>query len=302
MNLNSFWKQPAKGIKEETRGRTEQEICIREEQIGFKFPSTYRDLMKLQNGGYIRKRAFYQDGECKELFYNGAIIDKISSIVAGYQTMFDVLSEWKEEDEINSLSTTEYNYLHRLPIISHMDGHEWMCFDYGWTEKDEKIEPHVVFFNDRFEERLRIQNFNDLVKGLVYYGYESCEYYFAIKTQKSLNYIAQKLNRELSLELEEKIDDRHGWFNYAKYYSGDLKVEDNFRLQFTLSPNKFRSNTYLFQEHPNLNTILGIIPIIGKFETISVNSKYFKNVMVNILDRLDGIEFMELLIPENVIA
>ena len=147
MNLNTFWKQPAKGFDEETRGRTEQEICIREKQIGFKFPNTYRELMKLQNGGYIRKSAFYRDGECKELLYNGATIDKISPESIGYQTMYDVLSEWKEKDEMNSLSPTEHNYLKRLPLISHMDGHEWMCFDYGWTEKEEITKPQIVFFN-----------------------------------------------------------------------------------------------------------------------------------------------------------
>ena len=91
MNLNAFWKQPAQGFNEESRGRTEEEINIREKQIGFKFPETYRSLMKLQNGGYIRNSAYYRNGECQELLYNGAVIDKITPQPIGYQTMLDVL-------------------------------------------------------------------------------------------------------------------------------------------------------------------------------------------------------------------
>ncbi len=127
MGLNTFWKQPGKGFNEETRGRTEEEIRSRDVQIGFEFPSSYREMIKLQNGGYIRNSAFYRNTECREPLYIGATIDRISPNPNGYQTLYDVLFEWKDEDEMNSLSPTHYNYLRRGPLISHMGGHEWMC-------------------------------------------------------------------------------------------------------------------------------------------------------------------------------
>ena len=157
-----------------------------------------------------------------------------------------------------------------------------------------------MFFNDRFEEYLRISNFDDFVNGLVYYGYESCEYYFGIHSEESLGSIARKLTERLSLKLEEKKDNRHGWFNFSSYYSGDLRVEENFRFHFTVSPNQFANDTYLFQEHPTLNLVVGIIPIRGKFETIAVNSSKYKSEMIKMIDSIDGIKRIDLLIPENV--
>ena len=300
MNLNTFWKQPAEGFNRDTKGRTEEEICTREEQIGFKFPETYRELMKLQNGGYIRKSAFYRNGECKELLYNGAIIDKISPKPIGYQTMHDVLSEWKDTDEMNSLSPTEHNDLKRLPLISHMDGHEWMCFDYGWTENGIKVEPDVVFFNERFEEYLRIESFDNFVTGLVYYGYESCEYYFGTKTDKSIQSVARLIEDEFSIRFEEKDDNKYGWYNFNKWYSGNLQIQDDFRFQLTLAPNEYLSKTHQFQENPNLNCILGITPIKNKFDVLPNNSKEYSKMMIDYLNTLDEIGFKELLIPEHV--
>lgn len=300
MNLNAFWKQPAQGFNEESRGRTEEEIKMREEQIGYKFPETYRSLMKLQNGGYIRKSAYYRNGECKELLYNGAVIDRITTQPIGYQTMLDVLSEWKDEDEINSLSPTEYNYLERLPLISHMDGHQWMCFDYGWTEKEIKNEPNIVFFNDRFEEYLRITNFDEFIKGLVYYGYESCEYNFGITTNDSIQKLANQIENKFDIELEEKTDNRYGWFNFKTWYSGNIQLEQDFRFQFIIAPNKYLSNTYQFQEKPEIDFVVGFIPTKNKFETVPNNSNKYTKVMIGYLEKLGNLKYENLLIPEHV--
>lgn len=300
MNLNKFWKQPAQGFDEDSRGRTEEEICIREEQIGFKFPETYRSLMKLQNGGYIRKSAYYRNGECKELLYNGAVIDKITPQPIGYQTMYDVLSEWKDAEELNSLSPTEHNNLKRLPLISHMDGHEWMCFDYGWTEKEIKNEPNIVFFNDRFEEYLRISNFDKFIQGLVYYGYESCEYNFGIRTNESIQKLANQIENKFEMELEEKSDNRYGWFNFKTWYSGNIQLEQDFRLQFNLAPNKYLSNTYQFQEKPEIEFVVGFIPTKNNFEALPNNSNKYEEIMIGYLEKLIILEYEELLIPEHV--
>ncbi len=301
MNLNTFWKQPAQGFNKETRGRTEAEICVREKQIGFKFPETYRSLMKLQNGGYIRKSSFYRNDECKELLYNGATIDKINPNPIGYQTMKDVLMEWMELEEMNSLSKTEFNYLNRLPLISHMDGHEWMCFDYGWTEKDEKKEPSIVFFNERFEEYLRLSNFEDFVNGLVYYGYESTEYHYGIYSTENIDDIQSKIGRLLNLEFEKKSDKNHGWFNFEKWYLGNLEVFDNHRFSISITPNKYIAQTYRFQEHPDLNYVISLTPYKEKYETVPNLSKNHRALISKIVSTIaENYKTVELLKPEIV--
>ena len=166
MKLNTFWKKSTEELTEKTRGRTENEIQIREKQIGFKLPKAYCEIMKLQNGGLLNKSAFEYKGKIQPLFYNVAVIDEIYPEPIGYENMLDVLSEWMDEEEIDEVSDTEYNYLKRLIIISHMDGHSFMCFDYGWKEKEIKEEPEVCFFNDDFEEYIRLKNFNEFVNGL----------------------------------------------------------------------------------------------------------------------------------------
>jgi len=301
MDYNTFWKQPPNGFTEGTRGRTELEICIREEQIGFKFPESYRELMKLQNGGYLRRSAFYFDGECRELFYNGATIDKITPKPIGYQSMKDVLKEWMELDELNSLSKTEFNYLNRLPLISHMDGHECMCFDYGWTEKYEKKEPNIVFFNDRFEEYLRLSNFEDFVNGLVYYGYESTKYYYGIYSRENIDDIQSKIGRILNLEFDKKSAKNHGWFNFEKWYLGNLEVFENHRFSISITPNKFITQTFLFQEHPDLKYVICLTPNKEKFESVPNLSKNHRALISKIVSTIaDYYKTVELLKPEIV--
>lgn len=300
MNLNIFWKQPAIGFSDITRGRTEEEICKREEKIGLKFPKTYRDLMKIQNGGSLKKSAFYYNGRCQELFYNGATLDRISETTKGYQNMLDILSEWNDEKELAAFSSTEYNHLERLPIISHMDGHSSMCFDYGWNQKDVKEKPEVCFFNDEFKEYLRIETFDEFVEGLVYYGYESCSYHFGIKSDLSISEYVTKLSSTLDFDLRERLDNKHGHFNFKKWYLGKKNIETNLDFQFIISPNRFQSGTYLFQETPHLNFVIDIISINSN-GFIAYNSNKYKTIMKELLSTMLGYgEIIELLIPENV--
>lgn len=300
MKLNTFWKQPAGGFSEKTRGRTEDEIQEREEQIGFKFPNTYRELMKLQNGGYLRKSSFEYNGKVQELLYNGATIDKINPSQIGYQNMLDVLSEWMDEEEINSVSDTEFNNLTRLPLISHMDGHSFMCFDYGWKEKEIKEEPKVCFFNDDFKEYLRLKNFDEFVSGLKYYGYESYEYYFGVKETTSIVDVKKELESKLDIEFIKKETNRGGWFNFDKWYQGELNLENDLHLFFQLSPNKFKSGNFLFQERKDIEVILGIMPTKNRTEALFNNSSKYLKVMKELFAK-SGFQssVAELLIPIN---
>ena len=300
MNLNTFWKQPAEGFTEKTRGRTEDEICMREEQIGYKFPKTYRELMKLQNGGFLRKSSFEYNGELKELLYNGAIIDGITPVPIGYQNMLDVLSEWMEEDEIDSISPTEYNFLDRLRLISHMDGHSFMCLDYGWQQETIKKEPEICFFSDDFNEYLRLNNFDDFINGLKYYGYTSNEYRFGLLRLNSLELIKDEISKKIDIEFEEKTGSAPGWFNFKKWYRGELLIEKGIVLQLNLTPNQFSSGNYIFQEREEVEIILSIAPTKNKYEALINDSSKYLKIMKDLFSKLSFNNSIEdLLIPEN---
>ena len=307
MKLNTFWKQPTEKFSEKTRGRTENEILIREKQIGFKFPNTYRDLMKLQNGGHLRKSAFDYNGKVQPLLYNGGMIDQIYPEPIGYDNMLDVLLEWMDEDEIDSVSDTEFNFLKRLIIISHMDGHSFMCFDYGWKEKDMKEEPEVCFFNDDFEEYLRLKNFEEFVNGLIYYGYESSKYYFGFKEIISIEDVKNELELKLNFEFEKKYTDEAGYLDaykwhahFDKWYQGELKLKNDLVLSLYLLSNKLKSGNFLFQEKKEIEIILAITPTKNKTEILLDNSSKYLKIMNELLSKSSfqsSIE--ELLIPLN---
>jgi hypothetical protein len=144
--VKDIWKQPAEGYNEETKGRTEDQIVQKETEIGFKFPALYREHMKLQNGGYLWKSALDYDGEVNELFCNGSTIEPIFTD-NGYKTLKDVLMEYVDREELENSSKTKFLNLDRLPILSQMDGHKMLCFDYGYNMEAEYEIPEIVYFD-----------------------------------------------------------------------------------------------------------------------------------------------------------
>lgn len=307
MNLNTFWKQPVEEFSEKTRGRTEDELLNREKQIGFKLPNTYRELMKIQNGGFIRKSAFKFNGTLQPLIYNGGMIDHIYPEPFGYENMHDVLSEWMDKEEIDLVSNTDYNFLKRLIIISHMDGHSFMCFDYGWKEKEIKKEPEVCFFNDDFKEYLRLKDFDEFVNGLVYYGYEARNYYFGFKEITSIEKVKEELEVKLNFEFEKKytdevgkLDDYRWHYKFPKWYQGELKLNNDLVLSLHLSSNKFKSGNFLFQERKQNEVILAIIARKSKTTITQNNSSKYLKIMRELLSNCNFYDSMvELLIPFN---
>jgi hypothetical protein len=263
MLTDDFWIQPAKGFTDRSRGRTEEEIAQIETDIGFRFPSLYRDLMKIQNGGYLRRRAYpYEDG-VRELFYNGAKLNPIfeGSVV----TVLQDLGEFMEEEELEQLSPTEFNHLDRLVIASTMYGHSYMCFDYGWQQEAVRSEPEVCFFDlesgDGFEEYLRVESFEKLVSQLVYYGYESTSFYVVVTSSLSLQELVNRLSTQWNVEFEANTTDRYGWFNFDEWFSGDLPLTTDMSLHIVVSPNQHRSGTYLFQHHTDKAFVIELIPV-----------------------------------------
>lgn len=278
-----IWKQPAKGFTEETQGRTEEQILQKESEIGFTFPTLYREHMKLQNGGYLWKRALNHNGEVNELLYNGS---KIAPIIHhnGYKTLKDVLLEYIDREKLESSSKTDFLNLDRLPILSHMDGHTMLCFDYGYNVEAEYETPEIVYFElecaeNGYEEKLRLNSYDELINNLVYYGYESTSYYIGIKSNEPIEKISELIDKTFNLQLELKTNDGYGWYNFEKWYRGELKLNSLLSAYLKVTPNKFLSNVFLFQNDKEFNYVIDIDIRIG-VESFQDNSNYFKSIIM----------------------
>jgi hypothetical protein len=274
MTPTDFWLQPAHGFTDETCGRTEAELQVQETRLGIRLPETYRALMKLQNGGYLRKRAypFGENGVMKELFYNGATLEPLEQA----HTFRDYLLNFLSDEEIADEIDLKTHHPDRLIVISRMDGHSCMCLDYGWQQPQPLDTPGLVFFDFEtsegvFADYLTIHSFDRLVADLVYHGYESETYFVGINTVLPLHTVAKQLGERLGVNLSRKTDDHYGWFNFDAWYAGSLDLPRHpvpphrVNFQLTLSPNRHRAGTYLFQNHPDQAYIVEITPLVAHF-------------------------------------
>ena len=296
IDFNTFWTQPAKGFTDKTRGRTEEEIQAEENIIGFKFPHSYRELMKLQNGGYMRRTTFFIDGTEHGL---GFTMNEIPSDY--YKNMRVWLEEGESEEEIQAHSKTGHCYPERLINISGMHGHEFMFLDYGWDQKDPKSEPEVCFMYHEFEEFMRLPSFDALLEKLTYYGHRCEGYIYGVNTQLPIVELANKFTADLGVDLIDKEDDkRYGWFNFEKWYFGNIDLEDGLSLKFYLSPNKYLSGTYIDQSKPDTKYILEVFPRIGKKRHLPSSTKYLQiiNTFLEGFELKDSME--ELFIPVDM--
>lgn len=300
--MNNFWKQPAKGFDENSRGRKEDEISERESQIGFKLPQLYKDLMRLQNGGYMRKKGYKSDINdfTGGLLMNGSNIAPINGESHYYDRFDSVLLEYLSQDEIKKWANSEYCYPERLIIISAMDGHSNLCLDYGWKSKFPLLEPEVCAFNletgDGFpKEILREKTFADFINNLVYSGYECESFYYSIHYNQTIDELSKYISKNWNIELKEYNDDGYGWYNFDKYFFGLMTDANNIKYRFWLTPNKHIAGTFLFQE---LSDNLFIL----KIEEFDMNEKpifYTKNIRDLILKlNSNDVKMSEILIPE----
>lgn len=238
--------------------------------------------MKLQNGGYIWKSALLHNDDVSELLFNGSTIDPIIDH-GGYETLKDVLLEYMDEEELERSSESDFLNLDRLPILSHMDGHTMLCFDYGYNVENEYESPEIVHFElecaeSGYEEKLRIKSYDELINNLVYYGYESTSYYIGVKSKESIENISALIEEIMNLQLEMKTDNGYGWYNFEKWYYGEFMINKSLSAHIRVSPNQFLSKTYLFQNNKDFTYIIDVDLRIG-VETFQDNSNDIRSII-----------------------
>ena len=283
--LKDFWIQPSKGFTEETKGVTEEQIYIKEQEMGFNFPESYRNLMKVQNGGYLRKHTIN-----KELGLES--FEKLKYVDTGLEYMYIT----KNDEDLEEMYS-QYKFCNpkRLISFASLYGHGVVCFDYGWLEKDILNEPKIILIEDDGEDFLdygivvEYKNFDDFLSQFKHkfrkrYWSETA---LIIQTELDIENFMATLQSCWGINFQIETDDRYGWFNFEKYYHGTVPlviddqtldlfqknsetlkedialvwVKDEGRKQLiraVFSPNRHISGTYLFPEKNNANIVIEI--------------------------------------------
>lgn len=301
--INTFWEESSTLLSDAERGRTESEIIDYELQIGFKLPTSFRELYKIQNGGRLRKKSYCTKGKVIEWFDAPVEFESMGILSQDDLNMKNwIISVWGEDEEdIETLSDAEYNNLERLIFISLMHGHSWLLFDYGWKTKDILEEPEVLMLDDDFREILRTKNFDEFLNGLLYFGYDE-EYFFGVNNNLSLNEIVKAFSDKLKIQFSEESKIYEYRYNFSKWYLGGVKINSEVEMTISISPNKFLTGRFLFSHKSHINHIIGIdLYDHRKNEQIIYESnKYLKLILekLSVLPFQDDIEVI--LIPKNV--
>ena len=280
----NFWIQPPKGFTDKNIGLSEEKLLNKERELGFKFPKKYRNLMKQQNGGYLRKF----------LINNEISIESFESL-KHVENFLEYLYITKSDDDLEEMyNQFEFCNPKRLISFASFYGHGVVCFDYGWLEKNRLEDPKVVIIDDDGDDFLHygfVEKYNNFDTFLSNFKHEFGEHYWGntaliIESKLGFENFVNTIKEMWNQDFETKTDDRYGWFNFEKYYYGTVPLildnktinlyveksgtstkemsewiekEGNRRLiKSIFSPNQHKSGTYLFPSTPKANIVIEI--------------------------------------------
>ena len=220
--LKNFWIQPSSGFTNETIGLSEEQLKAKEKVIGFNFPSQYRNLMKAQNGGYLRRYLINE-----EMSLEG--FERLEYV----ETFLDYLYQTKSEEDLTEMYRQfDFCYPTRLISFANLHGHGVACFDYGWLQKAPLREPAIIFINDDGDDFLhygivgKFKHFDELLSAFKhdFSGRYWDETALVIKSELDFESFMKRLAEVWEIALEAKTDNRFGWYNFEKYYVGTVPL------------------------------------------------------------------------------
>lgn len=141
MNLNDLWENQMNALDTFDN----ETIAIVEEKLQLKLPADYVHLMKIQNGGYLRKNTFKMKDE--EITV-GELYGISTNEEEGILITIDMREEWELPEDI---------------ILLNGDGHTWVFLDYRKNQE----QPSVSYIDLELEIDLVLaSNFTDFINGL----------------------------------------------------------------------------------------------------------------------------------------
>jgi hypothetical protein len=147
MNLKQIWQH----VEEDDFVREpidEKGIEAAEAMLGVKLPETYKQLILIQNGGYIA--------------YN-AHPSPVPTNWAADHVQVDALMAISEDGILSSHYYIQEWGLPEGLVLLHGDGHMWIALDYRQTDED----PPVIFIDSEAEQIVELApDFDTFLNGL----------------------------------------------------------------------------------------------------------------------------------------
>ena len=192
---------------------TNEALAIAEKQLGHKLPVEYIELLKMQNGGYIRY----------------TISEMGHSVIAGigpyYPSVTD-LPDWSDSEEWGLSFTLDG----LVPFDG--DGHWYICFDY----RNQAVEPAITLIDiESNREELIAKNFSEYLTLLVMEVDDDCVIDTYLPIEDAVKQIAAiaKINFEAPdfwahgyAVYRSKHEGKWVWLSANKVPSGFVRSDD----------------------------------------------------------------------------
>ena len=234
-----------------------------EMKLGYKLPKELIELLKVQNGGYIRKTL------------EESLNEQIYGIGPHFPSLTDV--DWTDYKDWVSFELTGL-----IPFDG--DGHWHICLDYRKNNKN----PQITYISTESDsQRLIAESFSEYLSELDY----DIDDELVISTDKTISEITKELEKTLNIEFEEPDNYSQGYDEYRSELDGSW-----IWLSPNLVPNGFvRKDEDRYQELVELSKGTSVrFPEISNSDLlISFSSKEVENKAVEKL-KLNSIEIKPL--------
>jgi len=161
--------------------------------IGYKLPASYIELLKTQNGGYIRYKL--------NLYPHNSIF----GIGPHYPSITKL--DWTDLKEYVSFELEGL-----VPFDG--DGHWYLCFDF----RKNSSEPQITYIDTESDsEEVIAENFPSYLSQLKF----ETDGEFVIQTNEPIDIVVEKIAKTLMIEFEEPDYYAHGYPQYRSSYKGE---------------------------------------------------------------------------------
>ena len=199
-DLESIWKRPIYLPYLQPK-LTNEMVMQAEAQLGYRLPSKLIQILKIQNGGYIRKSL----EECMN--------EQIYGIGPNFPSLLNV--DWEEYKEWVSFQLDGL-----IPFDG--DGHWYLCLDYRKTPEN----PRITYIDTESDnESLIADSFEEYLSKLKVETNDE----FVIESEDGLESLINKLQYSLKITFETPDAWAHGYPTYRS------KIKDSW---IWVSPNK----------------------------------------------------------------